>query len=71
MSVVTQLYFQIVEESNYVFRPFSGWAIIRLRLEYRRKLIYYNVDIRNGGTRSCFTMFGEVCSYIYGVWDVR
>jgi hypothetical protein len=38
MSVVTQLYFQIVEEINYMFRPFSGWAVIRLRLEYRRKL---------------------------------
>jgi hypothetical protein len=31
-----------------------------LRLEYRRKLIYYNVDIKNGGTRSRFTMFEEV-----------
>jgi hypothetical protein len=61
MSVVTELYFQIVEE-NYMFRPFSGWAIIRLRLEYRRKHIYYNVDIKNGGTRSRFTMFGEVRS---------
>jgi hypothetical protein len=48
MSIVTQLYFQIVEENNYIFRPFSGWAIIRLRLEYRRKLIYYNVDIKHG-----------------------
>jgi hypothetical protein len=57
MSVVTQLYFQFVEEINYIFRPFSGWAITRLRLEYRRKLIYYNVDIKNGGTRSRFTMF--------------
>jgi hypothetical protein len=27
MSVVTQLCFQIVEEINYMFRPFSGWAI--------------------------------------------
>jgi hypothetical protein len=45
MSVVTKLYFQIVEKNNYMFRSFSGWAIIRLRLEYRRKLIYYNVDI--------------------------
>jgi hypothetical protein len=51
MSVVTQLYFQIVEENNYMFRPFSGWAIIRLRLEYLRKLIYYNVDIKNRETR--------------------
>jgi hypothetical protein len=33
MAVVTQLYFQIVEEINYMFRPFSGWAIIRLKLE--------------------------------------
>jgi hypothetical protein len=48
MSAVTQLYFQIVEENNYMFRPFSGWAIIRLRLEYRRKLIYYEVDIKHG-----------------------
>jgi hypothetical protein len=32
--------FLILEENNYMFRPFSGWAIIRLRLEYRRKLIY-------------------------------
>jgi hypothetical protein len=51
MSVVTQLYFQIVEENDYMFRPFSGWAIIRLRLEYRRKHIYYDVEIKNGGTR--------------------
>jgi hypothetical protein len=39
MSVVTQLYFQIVEEINYMFRPFSRWAIIRLRLEYQRDLV--------------------------------
>jgi hypothetical protein len=45
MSVVIQLYFQIVEENNYMFRPFSGWAIIRLRLEYLRKPIYYKVYI--------------------------
>jgi hypothetical protein len=48
MSVLTQLYFQIVEENNYMFRSFSEWAIIRLRLEYRRKLIYYNVHIKYG-----------------------
>jgi hypothetical protein len=49
-----------------MFRPFSGLAIIRLRLEYRRKHIYpyYNVHIKNGGTRSRFTMFGEVRSGI-------
>jgi hypothetical protein len=46
MSVVTQLYFKIVEEINYMFRPFSRWVIIRLRLEYRRKLIYYNLKIQ-------------------------
>jgi hypothetical protein len=71
MSVVTQLYFHIVEKSNYMFRPFSGWAIIRLRLEYRRRLIYCNVDIKHGGTRSRFTMFGEECSHIYRVWCYR
>jgi hypothetical protein len=71
MSVVTQLYFKIVEENNYMFRTFSGWAIIRLRLECRGKLIYYNVNIKNGGTRSRFTMFGEECSYIYAMWNLR
>jgi hypothetical protein len=40
--------FQIVEEINYMFRPFSGLAIIRLRLEYRIKLLYYNVYIKHG-----------------------
>jgi hypothetical protein len=34
MAVITQLYFQIVEEIDYVFWPFSGWAIIGLKLEY-------------------------------------
>jgi hypothetical protein len=67
MSVVTQLRFQIVEEINYMFWPFSEWSIIRLRLEYRRKLIHYNVGIKNGGTRSRFIMFGEECSYIYAM----
>jgi hypothetical protein len=38
MAVVTQLYFQIVEEINYMFRPFSGWAINRLKLEYVKNL---------------------------------
>jgi hypothetical protein len=42
MAVVTQLYFQIVEQINYMFRPFSGWAIIRLK-KYLRKLTHYNV----------------------------
>jgi hypothetical protein len=58
MSVGTQLYFQIVEELNYMFRPISGWAIIRLILEHRRKLLYYNVDIKNGGNEISF----------YNVW---
>jgi hypothetical protein len=72
MSDVTRLYFQNVEQNNYMFRPFTGRAIIRLRLEYRRKLINYNVDIKNGGTISRFTMFLEVRSYKYtGVRNVR
>jgi hypothetical protein len=76
MSVVTQLYFQIVEEINYMFRPFSRWAIIRLRLECRRKLLYYNVDIKHGerdlvlqclGRRVSIYMrcgFCDVCDFI-------
>jgi hypothetical protein len=71
MSVVTRLYFLIVEDINYKFRPFSGWAIIMLRLECRRKLIYYNVDIKNGVTRSRFTVYGDVRSYIYAMWNMR
>jgi hypothetical protein len=46
MSVVTQMYFQIVEEINYMFRPFSGWAIIRLKLEYRRKLCHQRIETK-------------------------
>jgi hypothetical protein len=46
MSVVTQLYFKLLKKTTTC--PFSGWGIIRLRLEYRRKLIYYNVDIKHG-----------------------
>jgi hypothetical protein len=71
MSIITQMYFQIVEENNYTFWPFSGLAIIRLRLGYQRKLIHYNVDIKNGGMRSRFTMSGEVCNYIYAMWNLR
>jgi hypothetical protein len=52
MAVIAQLNFQIVEEINYMFRPFSGWAIIRLKLEYRRKLIHYIVD--------CTSRMGEL-----------
>jgi hypothetical protein len=63
MSVVTQLYFQI-GENNFMFRFFFGWEIIKLRLEFRGKLTYHNLDIRNVRTRSRFTIFGEVCSYI-------
>jgi hypothetical protein len=40
MSVVTQLYFHIVEEHYCMFRPFPGWAIIKLRLEYITTDIY-------------------------------
>jgi hypothetical protein len=71
--MVTQPYFQIVEEINYMFWPFSGWTIIRVKLEYQRKLIctYYSVNIKNGGTRSRFTMFGQVRSYIYVMWKLR
>jgi hypothetical protein len=43
--------FQIVEENNYMSRPFSGWAIIRLRLEYRRKLIYSYTHPEDGPPR--------------------
>jgi hypothetical protein len=46
MTVITKLYFQTVEEISYMFRPFSGWAIIRFELEYLRKLTHYNVDYR-------------------------
>jgi hypothetical protein len=39
MSVVTHLYFKIVEENNYMFRPFSGWAIIRLRISEKTHIV--------------------------------
>jgi hypothetical protein len=66
ITVVTQPYFQIVEEINYMFRPFTGLAIIRLKLEISEKThtaMWSIPYIKNGGTRSRFTMFGEVRSY--------
>jgi hypothetical protein len=52
MSVVTQLYFKIVEEYNYMFRPFSGWVTIRLRLEYFYGCTFmYNVFMRDFSLR--------------------
>jgi hypothetical protein len=63
MSAVTQLCFQIVEENN--VSALFWVAIIRLRLEYRRKLIYCNVDIKNGGTRSRFTIFVKVRRFVF------
>jgi hypothetical protein len=66
MAVVTQLYFQIVEEINYMFRPFSGWAIIRLRLEYRRKIIHYNVEyISRMGERDLVLQWLGRCLAMY------
>jgi hypothetical protein len=44
MSVVTNRIFELFK-NNYMFWTFSGWAIIRLRLEYQRKLIYYDVGV--------------------------
>jgi hypothetical protein len=37
MSVVTKLYFQIVEENNYMFWPFSGLAINRVETRISEK----------------------------------
>jgi hypothetical protein len=72
MPVLTQLYFQIVEENNYMFRPFAWWAIIRLRLEYRRKFIYYNVDIKHGERDLVLQCLGRsVAIYTYVRWSVR
>jgi hypothetical protein len=68
MSVVTQLYFQIVEENNYMFRPFSGWAIIRLRLEYRRKLSTTIWTSRMGELDLVLRYLEEVCSSFPLTW---
>jgi hypothetical protein len=62
MSVVTQLYFQIVEENNYMFRPFSWWAIIKLRLEYCSIWVFSDILVstwwwttqKKAKTCSCF-----------------
>jgi hypothetical protein len=66
MAVVTQLYFQTVEEINYMFRPFSGWAIIRLKPEYSRNLTHYNVDYTSRmGERDLVLQFLGRCLAIY------
>jgi hypothetical protein len=58
MSVGTQLYYQIFEEINYTIRPFTRWVIIRLRLEYRRKLICGHQD--RGNEISFYNVWGGV-----------
>jgi hypothetical protein len=60
MSVETQLYFQIFEEIHYVFRPFSGWAIISLILEYQRKLILQCGHQEWGNDISFYNVWGPV-----------
>jgi hypothetical protein len=66
MAVLTQLYFHIIEEINYMFRPFSGWAIIRLKLEYLRNLIHYNVDYTSRmGERDPVSQWLGRCVAIY------
>jgi hypothetical protein len=80
MSVVTQRYFQTVEENNYMFQPFSGWAIIRLRLEYRRKsqpdngpprkrpkhVVFFN-NLKIQLLRRTFTHFISNSSFIHSI----
>jgi hypothetical protein len=61
--------FSICLKNNYTFRPFSGWAIIWLRLEHRGKLIHYNVDNKHGEQDLVLQCLGRGCSYIY-IWDV-
>jgi hypothetical protein len=52
-----------------MFRPFSGWAIIRLRLEYLRK--HYNVDYTSRmGERDLVLQWLGRCVAIY-VRDVE
>jgi hypothetical protein len=49
-----------------MFRPFSGLAIIMLKLEYRRKLIHYKVEyISRMGERDLVLQWLERCVAIY------
>jgi hypothetical protein len=66
-AVVTQLYFQIVEEISYMFWPFSGWAIIRLKLEISQKThTHCNVDCTSRmGERDFILQWLGRCIAIY------
>jgi hypothetical protein len=62
--------FKLLKKSTTCFGPFlGGHHQVEARIS-EKKLIYYNVDIKNGGTKSHFTMFGEVRSYIYAMWNL-
>jgi hypothetical protein len=59
MSVITQLYFQIVEENNYMFRPFFWVGHHQVETRISEKTHILQCGHQAWGTRSCFTMFGE------------
>jgi hypothetical protein len=65
MAVITQLYFQIVKEINYMFGPFSWWAIIRLKLECTQQevpnklLISTSIGSHNGDDAT--KMLSSIC----------
>jgi hypothetical protein len=50
MSIVTQLYFQIVEEINYMFRPIFWVGHHQVEIRISEKTHILHVDIKNGGT---------------------
>jgi hypothetical protein len=54
-----------------MFQLFSGWAIIRLKLEYLRKLTHYNVDYTSKvGERDLVLLWLGRCLAIY-IRDVK
>jgi hypothetical protein len=70
MYVVTQLYFQIVEENKHVSALFwVGHHQAETRISEKTHIL--QCGHQEWGTRSRFTMFGEVCSYICAMWNLR
>jgi hypothetical protein len=48
-----------------------GQHQVETRISKKTHTLQCGLYIKNGGTRSRFTMFGEVFSYMYAMWNVR
>jgi hypothetical protein len=72
-AVLHNCIFKLLKKSTTCFGPFSGWGHhqVETRISEKTHTLQCGLYMKNGGTRSRFTMVGEVLSYIYEMWNLR